>query len=276
MGGKKMNKGIICTLIGIGSIFICKESYSTTLYNDDNTVESIRTSQYSNRSDFSAYEDRANGKAGSIKTIFENAFSNCTKLSKITFTAVTSIRSNAFRNCPLQEVNLPNVTNIAQSAFSYDEGFGPTVLSKVILNSIPIINNAFSNYSSLQIVNLPKVEFVEPKAFSGCNSLQKVTFGSEGVTTVIKDSAFTGCNSLQYVNICGNTIVEQGAFVGCDSLKGVGFGGTNVICKPGAFSNASGIDAYISGELPGSGNMWKGWQWKSIKSYSNFASVFNN
>ena len=85
------------------------------------------------------------------------------------------IRDHAFRNCPINEIRIPEgVTRIGKSAFK--------------------------NCKELENVYLPStLQTIDVGAFEGCSSLTRVVI-PEGVDTIMRN-AFSGCTSLWHVKI---------------------------------------------------------------------------
>ena len=103
--------------------------------------------------------------------IGEYAFSGVSGVSEIKLPAtLTTIKKYAFQNCSVQTINLENVTDLEQLAFS-----GAAELESVKL-SIPTIDK---------------------KTFLNCTSLATVEFTADNVT--IMDSAFEGCEALHTI-----------------------------------------------------------------------------
>ncbi|MCB0428446.1 MAG: leucine-rich repeat domain-containing protein, partial [Mangrovimonas sp.] len=108
--------------------------------------------------------------------IADNAFSNCTGLTKVTIGVPEGayyIGNNAFSNCP-------NLTEIS-SPYAYE--------------AITIGDSAFSGCSSLTTINFSEViDELGAYAFSGCTSLSEIRFSDFLIT--IGDYAFNNCTGL--------------------------------------------------------------------------------
>ena len=75
-----------------------------------------------------------------VTYIGNNAFSNCTKLTNVSFPNAVSIAANAFQNCSnLTSVSFPKVTTIGTSAFRYCSN-----LTSVILGARATLGNSNS------------------------------------------------------------------------------------------------------------------------------------
>ena len=126
---------------------------------------------------------------GSVTTIREAAFYECTNLTEIAIPeGITSIGKNAFFGCgQLTEISLPNtLTTIADGAFS-----------------------CCTNLESIQIPE--SVTYIGTGAFTYCSSLETVRL-PEGITTVHADT-FSDCGNLSSIILPRNlTIIEEQAF----------------------------------------------------------------
>lgn len=130
---------------------------------------------------------------GTYRTIPNNTFNGCTKLSEIYIpNSVTSIAEYAFYNCSnLKKIDLPCVRHISA--------------------------NAFEKCSSLKFLNIGNhLTFIGSEAFFECSELTEVVFpetekevnNSYVEKIKIKNKAFYGCNSLKKI-ICRTTIVPD-------------------------------------------------------------------
>lgn len=179
---------------------------------------------------------------GSITSIGNNAFENCTNLATINFpNTVTSVEGNAFNNTawlnnqptgPVYINNVlykykvdsaasytapSNVTYITAQAFK-----GCTNLTSVDLSNLSITSldsNTFENCENLQTAVLPNtITSLGNNIFYRCHNLETVNIPS-GVTT-LKDGLFRDCNKLQSVTIPNSvTKIERLVFASCDLLS---------------------------------------------------------
>lgn len=133
-----------------------------------------------------------------VKTIYNSAFADCSKLTSVTISnGVSKIDWYAFIRCTgLKNVVLPDsVKTLDMQAFD-----GCTSLESVTLS------NGLAKIGTL--------------AFAGCTSLKKITIPSS--VTTIEGSAFSGCESLESVSF-PNSLKTIGnyAFVDCKKLNNV-------------------------------------------------------
>ena len=188
-------------------------------------------------------------------TIGASAFSNCTRLTRVTIPdSVTSIGQYAFYGCSsLTRVTIPNsVTSIGQYAF-----YGCSSLTRIVIpDSVTSIGEcAFYDCSSLTSVTIgDSVTTIGECAFAGCDSLTSISVdknnakyksidgnmytkdgttliqyagGKAGITfpdgvTTIGEYAFSGCDSLTSIIIPDSvTSIGIGAFGGCESLTSI-------------------------------------------------------
>lgn len=154
-------------------------------------------------------------------------FSGCSALQEVKFGAnVDVLGSYAFQGCvSLGAITIPSkVTTLQSYLFS-----GCTSLQTLTVPATctKIGSRAFLNCTGLTSVELHS-ETIDFGAFTGCASLERITFGAE-VNEI--SSSFDGCTSLTEVEI-PNTVTKLGsyAFKDCTALKSVDIGnGINTI-----------------------------------------------
>ena len=158
---------------------------------------------------------------GSITTINEGAFKDCSSLTSITIPeSVTSIGNGAFRSCSgLTSVNITDgVTSIGGHTFN-----GCSSLTSVnIPDGVTSIDGyTFNGCSSLTSITIPEgVTSIGAYAFGECSSLTSITIPEE--VTSIGFAAFDGCSSLTSITIPeGVTSIDQSAFYNCSSLTSI-------------------------------------------------------
>ncbi len=201
---------------------------------------------------------------GSVTTIGEGAFKDCSNLTGITIPeGITSISYQAFWGCSsLTDITIPEgVTSIDSYAFFDCSGLtGVTIPEGVtyigvsafcgcssltditIPESVTSIDGwAFDSCSSLTSVTIPAgVTSIARYTFCGCSSLADITI-PEGVTS-IGGSAFSGCSSLTSVAIPrGVTSISYQAFLGCSSLTDITIPEGVTSIESDAFRNCSSL-----------------------------------
>ena len=203
---------------------------------------------------------------GSVTSIGDSAFSECSGLTSITIpNSVTSIGNSAFWRCRgLTSITIPNsVTSIGYSAFSGCSGLA----SITIPNSVTSIGDAAFLYcSGLTSIKIPdSVTSIGDRVFWGCSGLTSITipdsvtsigdsafWGCSGLTSItipdsvksIGDSAFDICIRLTSVTIgSGVTSIGNSAFWGCSRLTSIEYNGTisqwNAISKGSDWNKAA-------------------------------------
>ena len=158
---------------------------------------------------------------GSVTSIEQSAFQNCSRLTSITIPdSVTSIEGWAFCDCSgLTSVTIPDsVTNIERCAFQNCSG----LTSITIPNSVTSIgDHAFRNCSGLMSITIGNsVISIGYAAFHSCSRLTSITIPDS--VTNIDDYAFRNCSGLMSVTI-GNGAKSIGkyAFQDCSRLESV-------------------------------------------------------
>ena len=218
-------------------------------------------------------------KLSGVKTIGQNAFDNCRKLTSVELSEnLTIIESGAFESCvALKNIEIPDsVTTIGDNSFkdcteleTVTIGKGCTsVTASAFTEDFNLVKFNVSedneNYTSVDgvlynkektaVVCYPKslsgeyvipdtVTSIEKAAFENCNKLTKITIGS-GVETV-NPYAFNQCNLLATVvfkdsNTANKKICER-AFYYCGSLTEVDFGNAVTSIGDYAFTVCSKI-----------------------------------
>lgn len=180
---------------------------------------------------------------GTVTSIANIAFSNCTSLTGVTMPAsVKSIGQGAFMGCSnLKSVIVTSgVTAIGESTFngcsnltsvtlpSTIRSIGPFAFCKcsnliditIPANVTSIGDSAFSYCEAIEKVVIPKGAAVGYNAFYYCSSLKSVTL-PEDIQT-IKSYTFKGCSSLTDIIIPDTvTAIEFQAFQDCSSLSSI-------------------------------------------------------
>ena len=160
-----------------------------------------------------------------IQTLDTRSFGNCEKLpAKIEMPNVTTMENGGgcFENCTgLEEIRLPNLTNVLASAFY--------------------------NCSSLKTVDLPAAQTVGTSAFQRCTSLERISLPA---VKELGSQAFTDCSSLTHVDLPAiKTIDKLSTFSGCEKLTYIGLGSNLNRLQEGVFSSPSSLTiCYGSGE----------------------------
>lgn len=171
------------------------------------------------------------GVTHGVKSIYDNAFINCTALTEVylggdDFNEVT-VEWNAFANCTaLTTVELPNNCKyLRDCAFQ-----NCTMLSNItgVEDAVEIGSNCFEGCSSLQSISFSgDITNIGSCAFQNCTSLSNVSFGERTVTTyedgnmivtVIGDACFEA-TAISEIDIPGYVESIGGwSFVNCTNL----------------------------------------------------------
>jgi hypothetical protein len=148
------------------------------------------------------------------------AFQNCTTLTSISMSGVTSLPPNAFSGCSsLTSVSIPGVTSI---------GIG-----------------AFDNCSSLTSIDLPAtLTSLSTEAFQGCPQLKTITSSSATYLVAANGSLYTGTELLvvpaqtsgAYSIPAGLNNIDSYAFDNCALLTSISFPSSMTSIPGNAFS----------------------------------------
>ena len=156
---------------------------------------------------------------------------------------VTAIGKNAFRDCKITSIEIPNsVTTIESYAFcnclnltSVKMGSGLTTIR----------NDAFSSCPNLVTADIPEgVTTIEESAFGGCSSLIAVRIPDGGVE--IGSHAFGECSSLTSVHI-GSYLkaISYEAFENCTALHSITIPGNVETIEVAAFRRCKNLGTVI-------------------------------
>jgi hypothetical protein len=147
-----------------------------------------------------------------VTTIGDSAFFNCSNLTSVTFTPIstlTSIGQNAFSGCTsLISIEIPDlVETIGSNAFN-----GSNNLESVTLPINPlftsIADSTFNNCNSLISITIPdSITSIGQAAFFGCYPLTSITIPPS--VTTIGDYAFQSCSGLISI-IIPNSVTSIG------------------------------------------------------------------
>lgn len=132
--------------------------------------------------------------------IADNAFKDCSKLSKIDIPkSVKRIGNTAFENCvSLSNINLPNsLISIGYGAFINCD----TLKEITIPNSLTSINNyLFSNCDLLENIKIPNsINYIGKEAFANCDNLKEIYIPNN--VDYIEENAFESCDNLKNIRL---------------------------------------------------------------------------
>ncbi len=172
----------------------------------------------------------------SVTSIGYDAFSYCTSLESVTFaegSQLESIGSSAFSRCTsLKSIEIPqSVTSIGDEAFLGCTSLNAVYISDIeawlkisfadyYANPLYYAGNLYLNGELVTEVTVPNtITKINAYAFSGCTSLESVTFADGSQLESIGYYAFYGCTSLMSITIPSSvTSIGERAFLGCYKL----------------------------------------------------------
>ena len=148
----------------------------------------------------------------SIKTIKSGAFSNCTKLRSVNFENIEAIEGSAFSGDAFDMLDLTNVKEIGNGAFSFCENLVAAKLGP----ACKLRASSFSHCSKLTMIDLSSADLENAsQCFMGCTSLKFAAVNS----TRLSSGIFANCTSLKAINM-GSKLesIVYDAFDNCNSL----------------------------------------------------------
>lgn len=164
-----------------------------------NLVENINTLAFIN-----CNEDGSLIIPNSVKTIGNGAFQN-SKFSKIEFqenSNITSLSVNAFRNCSITTISIPqNIQSIEAYAF-----YNCTNLSKIVFpenSQLRYIRESAFYSTNISEITLPNLVYISNYTFSYCLSLKSVYIGSR---TLISIETFSYAPNIENIVISESNV----------------------------------------------------------------------
>lgn len=152
-----------------------------------------------------------------IRIIKEGAFYGAPNLKSVVLSqTIQTMEANAFRDTPLENVDLPdNLRYIGSECFEHCPR-----LKEIDLKNVAELGEwAFADCFDLRNVKMsPKIKVIDKGTFSNCTGLQTVTFGED--LEYIRQNAFGDCVSLYNVDLTkGVKGIDSYAFRNCRTLN---------------------------------------------------------
>lgn len=204
-----------------------------------------------------------------VKTIEDNAFKDCTSLSKVVMPdSIENFGLDVFTNSPYmkkefgdfvimggilskyrgteKDVTIPdNVTTIGKNAFAEAYQVETIIIPDTVKT---IANNLFGTIYTRgdnpkpqlkKVVIGNGVTSIGYKAFASCEKLTKVVFGT-GLSSIGQE-AYSECKKLKAIDLSKTALsgIKQEAFSGCCNVKDLILPSTIEIIDRGAFSGIS-------------------------------------
>lgn len=156
----------------------------------------------------------------SIYRIGSRVITGCPKLKSLTIPeGVTAIEDYAFSDSSLTEISIHDaVRSIGKYAFENCSGLTSLLLPSSLGGGE---EGMFSGCSSLESLTVPQgVLFIKPWMFKNCSSLSSVTFLGN-ICQIETPGTFNGCNALSQISFPSNSIIpvlkNSNAFSQCAS-----------------------------------------------------------
>lgn len=144
-----------------------------------------------------------------ITTLTDNLFRDCINLGKVKLSNVMNIGNNAFSNCTkLDSISFSaNITTIGNGAFSNCSNLASVVFENKTSSKISTIEaRAFRNCTKLTEIELPNsITIINAGAFSGCNNLKTITLNSIDPPFLF-NSSFTDTHNNLVIKVPANSV----------------------------------------------------------------------
>ena len=245
------------TSIGSSAFYGCSVLNSVT-FGENSQLESIGDSAFYNCSSLATVTI-----PDSVTSIGDSAFYNCSSLESVSIgenSLLESIDNYVFYNCSsLATVAIPDsVTSIGGYAFYNCNSLESVTFGEnSMLESIGC--STFEDCSSLTSITIPDSVISigdfglrYSYTFSGCSSLESVTFGENSLLESIGERVFYNCSSLERITIPAGVLrIGSYTFNGCSLLTSVNFGENSQLKSMGsyAFEDCSSLTSIT---IPGS------------------------
>ena len=155
-----------------------------------------------------------------LQRIAMRMFQACA-LTEATFESATYLARGCFFDCSkLETINLPNVTEMGQDAFSG----GCSSLKNVNMPKLHTISssNGFNSCIALEEISLPELTKINgASTFARCKKLKSINFPK--LTDYSGDSTFRYCSALETVTLPAIKVVGNRMFEDCTSLSSASF-----------------------------------------------------
>ena len=186
---------------------------------------------------------------GSVKTVSEDAFWNCTGIEKVVLeNGVVRILGGAFNGCrALSSVSIPSsVTTIGSGAFMDCK----KLTSVSLPSSIKTLGSGAFRNTGLQSITVPSsVTQMGSDVFENCASLKKASL-PDSITQIddakMGDSMFENCKALVDVKLPAKlTALPDETFKGCSELTGITLPNTLTSIGGSAFYSCTKLASLI-------------------------------
>lgn len=184
--------------------------------------------------------------APTVTELGEGAFSGCASLSEVRMEKLMTIGARAFEDCSKLDYGMvwnAALTTIGSEAFK-NCGFTKLDLTGLTQENLSIGTYAFESCGSLTSVELPKqLTRLNTAVFKNCNKLVNVTLHDK--ITEIGEAAFGGCTSLVRIILPASVMkIQARAFGDCSALKEIIINnpspiGTDFVIAQNAFPDRS-------------------------------------
>jgi hypothetical protein len=178
-----------------------------------------------------------------MKSISDNAFNNCSGITKLEINSYLSNLSAVVSSMPLTDIIL-NYSNLAIPL-----GRSNTLKNVALSNITNIEAQSFQNHTLIETITIPSTALqIKTSAFAGCSSLTWIGgLDSNNSLQEIGDAAFIYCGNLKQIPLNGSknlNLIRQYAFWNCFNLQEINLPNSVTSIQAKAFKSCFALQRF--------------------------------